>query len=251
MNHIDTNDDSNIIFNRVLLGLRPEALAFVVRKMVTKPLVAGMVLYEEGEPFTHAIFPQTGIISLLGEMEDGRTSEKTSIGNEGFLDFTYLMGCSAAASKMIVQVPGYASWLSLQDLEEAMHRFECVHRVMLHYAKALIVQILETVACNQLHSAEQRVSRWLLHADDRMLGEQFELTHQALSTALVLRRATVSNVCAELKKAGAISYTRGVVTVTDSGKLRAHSCKCYDHVVTASLPKKEQVNTQVQALIEF
>lgn len=224
------------VFNRVILALRPEAQAFIASRVQTRAIEAGMVLKEENEPLTHAIFPQLGILSMMAEMKDGRTVEKASIGNEGFVGFTYLMGGSSAVSRTVVQVSGYASWLSIEDLEEAMSRFICFREAMLRYAKALIVQLMETVACNSLHTAEQRVSGWLLMANDRMQGGSFNLTQEALGRALALRRATISEISSDLLRDGAISYSRGQVTVLDRDRLHAHACECYDRIASAQLP---------------
>ena len=81
----DASDDSPIVHNRVLLSLGPEAQAFLKSRMVTRQMSPGDVLYETGVPFSHAIFPHTGAISLMTEMEGGRSIEKASVGREGFV----------------------------------------------------------------------------------------------------------------------------------------------------------------------
>ncbi|MDJ0931486.1 hypothetical protein [Breoghania sp.] len=95
-----------------------------------RELTAGDVLYEEYQSFDHAIFPHRGVISLLARMEDGRTVEKASLGNEGFLGFTYLMGGMGAIGLTVVQIDGYASFLRMSDLDEAMDTFVCVRDAM-------------------------------------------------------------------------------------------------------------------------
>lgn len=221
--------------NRVILNMRPAAQDFIAQRMIVRPLEPGMILYENSQPFTHAIFPHSGIISLLARMEDGRSVEKTSIGREGFLGFTYLMGGKDSVSQTVVQVPGYASWLPIEDLDAAMEEFKCVRTAMLSYSKALIVQLMETVACNTLHTAEQRVARWLLHADDRMTEKRFALTQESLSRVLGLRRATVSEAYTALSKSGAISYSRGMIEILDRSVLRSHACECYDRIAIAGM----------------
>jgi hypothetical protein len=52
--------------NKILLALRPAAIAFLESRAVVKRLSQGQVLYKDGEPFTHAIFPHEG-----GHMPDG------------------------------------------------------------------------------------------------------------------------------------------------------------------------------------
>jgi CRP-like cAMP-binding protein len=223
------------IRNRVLLSLRPAAQDFLSRRLITSHTFAGQIIYEDGAPFTHAVFPHDGVLSLMANMESGRSVEKASIGPEGFLGFVLIMGGSRAVSTSTVQVPGYASWLALTDLHEALAQFECVRQAMLRYAAALITQLMESVACNSLHSAEQRVSRWLLQASDRVAGDSFQLTQQALSEVLGLRRATVSDVCSELQVAGILEYSRGTVTVSDRRSLEHRACECYARIHRAWL----------------
>lgn len=224
-----------VIRNRVWLALRPRAQEFLAQRCLTREIRAGEIIYREGEPFTHAVFPHEGLISLMAEMNGGRSVEKVSIGNEGFLGFVIIMGGGPAISTTVVQVPGYASWLSIRDLDEALEEFTCVRETMLRYAKSLITQALESIACNSLHSAEQRVSRWLLGAHDRIRGDRFELTQQTLSNVLGLRRATVSEACSRLQAAGAIDYSRGVVTIANRSKLEGLACECYAKIRRASM----------------
>jgi len=223
------------IRNKIILALRPAAQEFLGQRLVTREIAAGEVIYEDGAPLTHAVFPHEGVLSLMASMENGRSVEKVSIGLEGFIGFAVLMGGNSAVSRSVVNVPGYASWLKLSDMDEAMGEFICVRETMLRYAQALITQAMESVACNSLHSAEQRVSRWLLHAHDRVAGDRFLVTQQAISEILGLRRATVSAVCSSLQNQGIIEYSRGAVSVTDRAGMEQHACECYGRIRRASL----------------
>ncbi|KRE09520.1 Crp/Fnr family transcriptional regulator [Bosea sp. Root381] len=218
------------IRNRVLLSLRPEARDYLHPRLVTRRLSQGQILYEDNAPFTHAIFPHEGVVSMNADLRDGRGVEKASIGYEGFVGIALMMGGGEAISQSSVVVPGYASWLSIADLDEAIARFPCVRHAMLRYAKCLIIQLLESVACNSLHSAEERICRWLLHADDRVVENVFKLTQAALSQALGLRRATVNMVCSRLMEDGAISYSRGDLTVRDRSVMEGRACACYGRI---------------------
>lgn len=221
--------------NRVILQLRPAAQEFLARRSLTRETYVGEVIYEDGAPFTHAVFPHEGVISLMATMENGKTVEKTSIGVEGFLGFALIMGGGNSISRSVVQVPGYASWLSIADLDEALIEFVCVREAMLNYARSLITQVMESVACNSMHSAEQRISRWLLQARDRVSGDRFLLTQQSLGEVLGLRRQTVSEVCSQLQERGILDYSRGALTIVDRAALEEHSCECYWRVRRASL----------------
>jgi len=223
------------IRNRILTALRPAAQDFISKRVLTRPFSAGEVIYEVGAPFTHAVFPHEGSLSLMAFMEDGRSVEKASIGLEGFLGFVLIMGGGSAISTSVARVPGHASWLSIEDLDEALAEFVCVRETMLRYAKALISQTMESVACNSLHSAEQRIARWLLHVHDRVQGDRFLLTQQAMAESLGLRRATVSDICSQFQRAGLLDYSRGVLTVVERAALESKACECYRRVRLTSL----------------
>lgn len=221
-----------VVRNRILLALRPAARDFIAARSLVRPMVAGEVIYEEG---AYAVFPHTGLISPMATMANGKSVEKTSVGHEGFLGFGLIMGGSGAFGRCVVQVPGYASWLSKVDLDEALEEFQCVRETMLRYAKSLITQLMETVACNSLHSAEQRSIRWLLTAHDSVVGDRFSLTQQVIAEVLGLRRATVSAVCSELLSEGLIEYTRGDITIVNRAGLESKACECFHKIRKASM----------------
>jgi CRP-like cAMP-binding protein len=221
------------IRNRVLLSLRPEAWEFLQPRLITKRLSPGQVLYEDNAPFTHAIFPHEGVISMNADLSDGRGVEKASIGYEGFCGITLVMGGGESISQCAVVVPGYASWLAIEELDEAIARFPCVRHAMLRYAKCLIIQLLESVACNSLHSSEERIARWLLHADDRIVDGSLQVTQATLSQSLGLRRATVNTVCTRLMENGAITYARGEMRLLDRELMKQRACGCYGRISLA------------------
>jgi hypothetical protein len=87
--------------------------------------------------------------------------------------------------------------------------------------------IMQSTACNAVHSVEQRLARWLLHAQDRMETDEFPLTQEFVAMMLGATRPTVTVVAGTLQKAGLITYHRGHVTIVDRGKLEAASCECH------------------------
>jgi CRP-like cAMP-binding protein len=87
--------------------------------------------------------------------------------------------------------------------------------------------VMQSVACNHLHSVEQRCCRWLLLTHDRVDSDEFALTQEFLPQMLGVRRASVSEIAAKLQKAGLINYHRGRITILDRPGLEAGSCECY------------------------
>lgn len=221
--------------NRVLASIQPAAQEFFREHAELREINIGDVIFEDGAPVTHAVFPHEGVVSFIAEMGNGRSVEKSSIGPEGFVGFALIMGGGASFGKSVVQVPGRASWVSITDVDVALARFSCVRQVMLRYAKSHTVQLMESVACNSLHTAEQRVARWLLQAHDRVKGDSFYVTQEAVGKLLALRRATVNMICSELMDVGAIAYHRGTLSVTNRRALHDRACICYDRIRSASL----------------
>lgn len=233
---LQKNENSDgLLSNRILASLRPAAQEFFRERAEVRPMNTGDVVFEDGAPVTHVVFPYEGVVSIIAEMKGGRSVEKSSIGREGFLGFTLIMGGGTSLGRSVVQVPGRASWVSITDLDIAFDEFQCVREVMLRFAKSHTVQLMESVACNSLHTAEQRVVRWLLHAHDRVDGDTYYVTQEAIAQLLALRRATVNAICADLMNAGAISYHRGSLCVTDRQVLHSRVCECYERVRRASL----------------
>lgn len=222
--------DQPVIRNRLIQSVRPAALEFLQKRLITRSMSVGEVIYEERAPVTHAVFPHEGVISLMSQMQSGRTVEKASIGYEGFLGFAFILGGGNTVSRSTVRIAGYASWLAIEDLDEAIAAFPCVSDIMLRYSKSFITQLLESVACNSLHTAQQRIARWLLNAHDRVEGDSFSLTQEALSEVLGLRRATVSEVWSELQRTGAISYSRGRISILDRQALEERTCECFHRI---------------------
>lgn len=231
----DSGNSTAYLNNQILAALRPDAREFIVDRGEMRKMNTGDVIFPNGALLTHLVFPMEGVVSFITEIAGNKSVEKASVGPEGFLGFALIMESDKSLGTSVVQVPGRALWLATADFDEAMERFRCVRAAMLRYAKSLIQQLMESVACSSLHTAEQRVSRWLLQAHDRVAGDEFQVTQEAISQLLALRRATVNAACSELMNAGAITYNRGRLTVRDRKALHARCCPCYDRIRLATV----------------
>jgi Mn-dependent DtxR family transcriptional regulator len=59
------------------------------------------------------------------------------------------------------------------------------------------------------------------------VGDEFDLTQEALAHMLGARRPGVSVATARLQRAGLIRYRRGRMLIGDRPGLEAVSCECY------------------------
>ncbi len=190
----------------------------------------GRQLQEQSHRVEHVYFPLTGIVSLLAVMKNGAAVESAMIGAEGAAAG---VGRVNAASRAVVQAPGAALRMpAVQFLKAARQSANLATRVGL-YQEGLLAQIQQTAACNGLHTAEQRLSRWLLQAQDHILGDAaIPFTHEFLSNILGVRRSTVTLIATAMQRAGSIRYSRGRIQILDRGALRAGACECYDVIRT-------------------
>jgi CRP-like cAMP-binding protein len=130
----------------------------------------------------------------------------------------------------MVQMEGTALRLSAAALRQAFNESETLRTLLLRYMQALHIQVSQTAACNNHHSLEERLTRWLLMAHDRAGDDQFPMTHEFMSMMLGVRRAGVTVTAGALKHAGLIHYTNGHITVLDRPSLEAMACECYGNV---------------------
>ena len=71
-------------------------------------MVFGEVIYEPGDLIRTVYFPNSGIISLLAEVEDRATLEVGIVGREGIVGLPAFMGVKTSGNRAVVQGAGAA-----------------------------------------------------------------------------------------------------------------------------------------------
>ncbi|GGK39647.1 Crp/Fnr family transcriptional regulator [Salinarimonas ramus] len=215
------------IGSRILASLPPAARAMILRDAQRYPLDAGEVVYEAGDRLTHSVFIESGVVSEVTVLADGRLVESSTIGNESKIGASSLLMSQVAARTYLVRVAGTALFVPIQTVDAAVRTDFEARNVYMKLGQAMLNASLQSTACVAVHSAEQRAARWLLQAHDRV-GDDFALKQSTLAEALCVRRATVSEICSGFAADGAIAYRRGAMHVQDRYRLRRFSCECYD-----------------------
>jgi CRP-like cAMP-binding protein len=211
-----------------LLGLLPETeLARLKTQLVPVEMTPGFVVYEAGEHLDHVYFPTTSIVSLRQTMPDGKSAEIAVVGNDGLVGTELFMGDETTTNTAVVQTPGEAYRLSAPILKEEFRQAGVMQWLLLRYTLALFAQIAQTVVCNQYHSTDQRLCRWLLLGIDRLPSNEPKVSPELLANALCLRRASTRKALGQLEDAGVIRCGDSYIEVLDRRSLENRACECY------------------------
>ena len=220
--------------NRLLAALPADEFDRIAPLLELIPLQLKHVLHKPGDPVGHVYFPGGGFCSVLTVLEDGNMVEVATIGREGMIGTSAIVnGTSPDPSTTMVQAASdicYRMTTAAFGAElELRGEFSAVLR---RYAQALVGFMMQSIACNAVHSIEQRLARWLLMAQDRVARNEFPLTQEFVAMMLGATRPTVTVVAGTLQRADLIAYHRGRITIVDREGLEQASCECYRAVTT-------------------
>lgn len=220
-------DPHQQIKNRLLAALPAEEYERLVPHLELVSLQLNQILYEFGEPIEYVYFPHQGIVSLLSVLEDGSTVEAGMVGNDGMVGLPVILGGNKTSNQALVQVASNGMRMKAELLNSEFKRGGALQSLLLRYTQALLTQVSQGVACNRLHTLEERLARWLLTVQDRVESDEFPLTQEFIAQMLGTRRSGVTVAAGILSKAGTIRYSRGKITIVNQGDLEAIACECY------------------------
>ena len=213
--------------NHLLASLLDAERDRIYSRLQLVPMPVGKILYEPGHMLRHVYFPIDCVVSLLCVMKDGASAEISAVGREGLVGIAPFMGGQSTSTWAVVQIAGRAYRLSAKRLTDEFHRSAAWQLLLLRYTQGLITQTAQIAACNQHHSVDQQLCRWLLYMLDRLPSNRLSMTQERIANTLGVRREGITAAAAKLQKLGAIRYSRGEVTVVDPKKLQQLCCECY------------------------
>lgn len=199
--------------------------------MTSTPLPQNTVLLEAGDEVDQIYFPQSGMLSLLVVMRDGKAIETATVGREGVVGAMAGLGLYKSLVRVTVQLQSTITRISASHFRKAAMQSEPLRNLCIHYNEMLLTHARVTAACNALHPVEARFARWLLQSADRAGGDVVALTQELLAEMLGVRRTSVTEVAGKLQSEGMISYSRGVIRIVDRAALERVSCECYQTLV--------------------
>ena len=178
-------------------------------------LVAGRDLAAAGDLITHCWFPLSGLASVIAEDGDGRDAEVGIVGYDGIVNGSATLGRDHSAMRILVQVAGTAVRVEARFVLSLADKSEAFFRLIMAYEHALAVQAAFSGLAYARYPIHQRLARWMLMCGDRVGDDHIDLTHDALSIMLGVRRAGVTIALQDLVTKGAIVSRRGGQSIAD------------------------------------
>ncbi|MEH2441029.1 Crp/Fnr family transcriptional regulator [Nostoc sp.] len=213
--------------NKLLAALPASDYERLVPHLKLVSLPVRKVLYAAADPITQVYFPDKSVVSIVNTMEDGSTTEVGIVSNEGMVGIPVILGDNTTITRGFVQISGSAMQINADILKAEFNRGGAIQSLLLLYVQAVYSELAQGVACNRLHTIEERLARWLLTVSNRLELEDFPLTQEFISQMLGVRRSGVTVAASTLSRAGMISYQRGHISILNRDDLEATSCECY------------------------
>jgi CRP-like cAMP-binding protein len=222
-----TNPEGKPVSNLILLSTSNSDFGALRPHLEYLDLPNHRVLHECGARLEFAHFLNRGLISLVVVMKDGKTAEAGIVGNEGFIGTPAAVGLPGSPLQAVVQITGDGFRIAVAALQNILQSAPPLQLILSRYGVVQGLQVAQTAACNRLHDIGQRLSRWLLMAQDRVESESLPITHDFLATMLGTDRPSVTTAAGVLQKKKIIEYTRGAVQIVSRKKLEDSACECY------------------------
>lgn len=214
--------------NNLILSSLPEAeYQALLPDLEFFPTPLRTVLFERDGEIRHVYFPLSGCHSVLAIMEDGAAVEVGTVGNEGLSTVDILTGSVIATETTICQIPGDSLRIPAEKFQRAIAGNTELRRLSYRFLQAYLSHVSQSVACNRLHTTEERFARWILASHDRVHGDEFQLTQEFLADMLGVHRPNVTLVARRFQQAGLIDYRRGIIKILDRNGLEEATCECY------------------------
>ncbi len=219
---------ANLFQDNLLLRTRPKLLRELDPKKLGRiSFEVGHCFWEQAGAISHVLFPLRGVISLQAVAPPRKRVEVAQLGPEGFGDASaFLRGAGAYTSAvaitegeaLLMPVDVFRRCLSHQSFQTAIER----------YVNFLVVMLQAISTCSRVHGIADACAARLLLMLDRSEATGFQLTQNAFSKQLGVRRASVNRGVAQLQQAGAIAYDRrGHLSVLNRAALEKNACSCY------------------------
>lgn len=229
MNQQSTKDSMNLL----LAALPEKEYQRLLPHLKKVSLREGQILHESGMPAQDVYFLDKGVASLSVSSEEGKEVGLSIVGDESVVGERAIFKEGVFIIRCQMLTAGSGHKMSPEVFHEEFDRGEALHDLVLNRIEARITESAQTALCNQMHTLEQRLSRWLLVFADRVHNEELHITQEHMAYLLGVRRAGVTEAAGGLRDMGLIEYWRGSITILNRAGLEDKACECYQIIKEA------------------
>ena len=218
--------------NAFLRSLSPESFDRLNRNLAPVELALRSYIHTDEDVVEWVYFPETCLLSMISTGSEGQSVETSMVGNEGAAGLLEVCSSQRSHVDCLVQVDGRA-WrapaAACRSMAVADPDFvQCV----LRFAELQLAEARRSAYCQAVHTAPQRLARWLTESLDRTGGRNpLPITQEFLAAMLGVQRTSVSNYASQLQREEIIRYKRGAVEITDPERLQDTACECRSYTV--------------------
>jgi CRP-like cAMP-binding protein len=215
----------------LLAALRPQDRDLLFQCLTEVQLETGTVLYDPGQTVDYCYFPSgSAIASFFVLLENGVIVETLMVGREGAIGGIVSSGASPAYARSSIMHGGKFYRIAAADLDRVKEASPAIRLLFAHYADCLMAQVFQSIACNAIHTIEQRAAKWLIAAIERIGRNDITMTQDQLASMMGIGRSYASRVVQRFKGDGLVRTRRGGIEVVDAQRLAQHACPCNESV---------------------
>lgn len=212
--------------NRFVATLPPDDAAQLRPWLQIVALQQGEVIVDFSQTVERVVFPLTALLGVFVAVEDGRTVQTLSVGDEGASSLLQAFGSHVSRERVAVQFGGFAYQVSTAKLKSLTGGSPTLAEHVSGFLQQSFTSAARATACAAMHTTRQRLCRWLLEAESRSHRSTLLVTQEELAVVLGVQRTTVTALAADLKRQGLISYRRGKVAITNPKAVAHSACDC-------------------------
>jgi CRP-like cAMP-binding protein len=220
--------DSSVTPSNKLLGLLPDVeCQRLSPHLIFRHVRRRQILYKSGMAIDEVFFPKNVICSTVRTMDNGAAVGVAMTGPEGMIGIGALTGATETLGDVVSHSAGGGHVLNVDIFQRELDRCPTFHVRMERYSQECLREAMQAAACNALHSAGERIARWLLMMADRSGHEDCPVTQDDLALMIGLRRPTVTIAVRRLTDTGAVMPSRSGIRIADRQALEAAACECW------------------------
>lgn len=219
--------DQVLVRSRILSTLPPTEYLQLRPSLEQVALHATEVLFAPGDNVRYIYFPNDAVVSLMFGVDGRRPVEAAMEGNEGAVGFAVYLAGARSCNLAVVRDAGTAMRMDVNVLTRCADQHSCLQDLLSRYLHALVTQVAQAGVCNQFHSVEARLARWLLMTQDRVGSSKICATQESIAHMLGIRRSSVTAAARGFLQRDTINYRRGQIEIVDQRGLTGAACSCY------------------------